>query len=567
MSNLRFKSFLAIGCVLAFLLISSWIHSQESPHSVNVDVRFDQPQGTISPIWNYFGYDEPNYSYAPNGRKLLGELAALSPEPAYVRVHNLLTTGDGSASLKWGSTNVYTEDAQGKAVYNWTILDRIFDSFKSAGVKPLVEIGFMPQALSAHPEPYRHNFPDGPIFTGWAYPPKDYQKWSGVVFQFVHHLRERYGDAEVKTWLWEVWNEPDIDYWKGTPQEYFKLYDFTVDAVLRALPEARIGGPDSTGPGNAKAAEFLRSFLDHCAHQPNYVSGKVGSRLDFISFHPKGAPKWQGDHVQMGIARQLAAIEQGFQIVASFPEWRRTPIVLGESDPEGCAACSARTTPQNSYRYGPLYAAYTAETLNNILFLAARERINFLGAVTWAFEFEDQPYFAGFRTLATNGVDKPVLNAFRMFGLLGNDRVSATSSGALRSEDVVRDGVRGQPDIGVIAARREHEVEVLIWNYHDDDLPVAATPIDLVVSGLPSKASRGLLEHFRVDSSHSNSFTAWKEMGSPQSPTPGQYEQLQRAGQLKLLASPSWIPIAQGAARLQFALPRQGLSLVRISWE
>ncbi len=168
-----------------------------------------------------------------------------------------LTTGDGSSSLKWGSTNVYTEDAQGKAVYNWTILDRIFDSFRSAGIKPLVEIGFMPEALSTHPEPYRHNFPEGPIFTGWAYPPKDYKKWSEVVFQFVHHLRERYGDAEVKTWLWEVWNEPDIDYWKGTPQEYFKLYDFTVDAVLRALPEARIGGPDSTGPANPKAAEFL----------------------------------------------------------------------------------------------------------------------------------------------------------------------------------------------------------------------------------------------------------------------------------------------------------------------
>ena len=112
---------------------------------MNVEVQFDQPQGTISPIWNYFGYDEPNYTYAPNGRKLLGELAALSPTPAYVRVHNLLTTGDGSASLKWGSTNVYTEDAQGKPVYSWTILDRIFDSFRSAGIKPLVEIGFMPR--------------------------------------------------------------------------------------------------------------------------------------------------------------------------------------------------------------------------------------------------------------------------------------------------------------------------------------------------------------------------------------------------------------------------------------
>ena len=572
MSPLGFKPALCfcIRCLLAFLLaalLSPWGGAQPSPETVNIQVHFDQPQGAISPIWNYFGYDEPNYTYAPNGKKLLGELAALGPVPAYVRVHNLLTTGAGLASLKWGSTNVYTEDAAGKPVYSWTILDRIFDSFQAAGVRPLVEIGFMPQALSTHPEPYRHNFPQGSIYTGWAYPPKDYQTWSEVVFQFVHHLRQRYGDAEVKTWLWEVWNEPDIDYWQGTAQEYFKLYDFSVDAVLRALPEARVGGPDSTGPANPKAAEFLRSFLDHCAHQPNYVSGKNGSRLDFISFHPKGSPKWRDDHVQMGIARQLGAIEQGFQMVASFPEFRRTPIILGESDPEGCAACSARSNPQNSYRNGPLYAVYTAETLNNIFFLASRERINFLGAVTWAFEFEDQPYFEGFRTLATNGVDKPVLNAFRMFGLLGNERVSATSSGALGSEDVVRDGVRGQPDISVIATRKDHEVEILIWNYHDDDLPAAASPIDLMVSGLPTKTNRAQLEHFRVDSTHGNAFTVWKEMGSPQSPGEGQYEQLQRAGQLQMLASPAWVPITQGAAHLQFALPRQGLSLVRIRWE
>ena len=558
--------------VLVVLLLASLspsASSQTSPPTVSVQVHADQSDGTIAPIWNYFGYDEPNYTYAPNGRKLLGELAALSPEPAYVRVHNLLTTGDGSASLKWGSTNVYTEDAQGKPVYSWTTLDRIFDSFHESGVKPLVEIGFMPEPLSTHPEPYRHNFPQGSIYTGWAYPPKDYQKWAEVVFQFVHHLRERYGDAEVKTWLWEIWNEPDIEYWKGTPQEYFKLYDFSVDAVLRALPAARVGGPDSTGPANPKAAEFLRAFLDHCAHQTNYVTGKVGSRLDFISFHPKGSPKWLGDHVQMGISRQLGAIEQGFQVVASFPEYRRTPIVLGESDPEGCAACSARSNPQNSYRNGPLYAVYTAETLNQIFFLANREHINFLGAVTWAFEFEDQPYFEGFRTLATNGVDKPVLNAFRMFGLLGNDRVKATSSGALASEDVVRDGVRGKPDISVIATRKEkrNEVEILIWNYHDDDLPAAATPIDLVISGLPAKINRGQLEHFRVDASHSNAFAAWKEMGSPQSPEPAQYERLESAGQLQLLTSPAWTPISQGAAHLQFALPRQGLSLVRISWQ
>lgn len=187
--------------------------------------------------------------------------------------------------------------------------------------------------------------------------------------------------------------------------------------------------------------------------------------------------------------------------------------------------------------------------------------------MTWAFEFEGQPYFEGFRTLATNGVDKPVLNAFRMFGLLGNERLKATSSGALRSEDVVRSGVRGLPDISVIATGKEHEVEALIWNYHDDDLPAAATTIDLNIRGLPTKTSHGLLEHFRIDSSHSNAFTAWKEMGSPQSPNVEQYEQLQRAGQSQLLSSPVWMPIEQGSAHLQFALPRHGLSLVRITWE
>ena len=555
---------------VALLLVSassSW--PQQPSESVKIQVDFDQSDGPLPPVWNYFGYDEPNYSYAANGKKLLGELAALSPVPVYIRTHNLLTTGDGSSSLKWGSTGVYTEDASGKPVYSWVILDRIFDTFHAAGVKPLVEIGFMPEALSTHPEPYRHNFPEGPVdrlFTGWAYPPKDYQKWSELVFQFVHHLRERYGDAEVKTWLWEVWNEPDIPYWKGTPEEFLKLYDFSVDAILRALPEASIGGPDSTGPGSPKSVEFLRLFLDHCAHQKNYVSGKVGSRLDFISVHPKGSPTWQGDHVQMGMARQLAAIEQGFQIVASFPEFRRTPIILGESDPEGCAACSARNHPQNAYRNGPLFASYTAEVLNAIFALARREQINFLGMVTWSFEFEGQPYFEGFRELASNGLDKPVLNAFRMFGMLGNERVRVSSSGAIPPEEITLTGVRGRPDVNALATRKEREVEILIWNYHDDDSPAPDAQIGAVIRGLPKEAHSGLVEHYRVDSSHSNAFALWKKMGSPQSPSLEQFEQLQDAGQLQLLGSPAWIAIEQGSAHLQFALPRQALSLVRIAW-
>lgn len=557
---------LPISIALLPLLILQCAASDKPPEKVQIRVEASRSQGELLPVWNFFGYDEPNYTYAPNGKKLLGEIAAFSPHPAYIRVHNLLTSGDGSASPKWGSTNAYTEDAAGRPIYDWKIVDRIFDTFHDTGLKPLVEIGFMPEALSTHPQPYRHSFPNGSIFTGWAYPPKDYQKWGELVFQLVKHLRERYGDAEVKTWLWEVWNEPDIDYWKGTPEEYFKLYDYSADAVRRALPGATIGGPDSTGPSRPKAAEFLRQFLQHCDTGQNYVTGKAGAPLDFISFHPKGSPAWQDDHVQMGLGAQLKAIDQGFQTVSSFPKWRNTPVILGEWDPEGCAACSPQTNPQFGYRNTALYAAYTAEAFSQTLALAEQDHINLKGMVTWSFEFEEQPYFAGFRELATNGLDKPVLNTFRLLGLLSGERVQVSSSAALDPAQVLRDGVRGAPDIRAIATRTENGVQVMVWNYHDDDVPRTAASLDLAISGFPSDARRALVEHFRIDSTHSNAFTAWKQIGSPQSPSPEQYKQLESAAQLQLLTSPQWIPVERGTAHLNFELPREGLSLLKIAW-
>ncbi len=404
-------------------------------------------EGPYTPIWNYFGADEPNYTYAPNGEKLLRELSALSPVPVYFRTHNLLTTGDGTGSLKWGSTNAYREAADGSPIYDWTITDRIFDALQAAHVRPLVEVGFMPEALSTHPEPYRHTFPNGDVFTGWSYPPKDYAKWSALVTAWVHHLRQRY---DTSGWLWEVWNEPDIPYWHGTPEEYDKLYDVTAAAIRSELPGAKIGGPESTGPANDHAAAFLRQFLEHCAHGTNAATGKTGAPLDFISFHPKGSPKFIDGHVRMNVGAQLRSVQRGMQIVASYPEWRNTPIILGESDPEGCAACKGE---QNGYRNGPLYGVSVAEAIARTYELARKENVHLQGAVTWAFEFEDQPYFAGFRELATNGIDKPVLNVFRMLGMLSGDWIEATSTGAQPLDQVVANSVTAAPDVNAVATR------------------------------------------------------------------------------------------------------------------
>src|SRR4051812_2834676 len=169
---------------------------------VKIAVDAAKSDGPVNPVWRFFGADEPNYATMKDGRTTLANLGQLAPGNVYFRTHNLLTSGDGTPALKWGSTNVYSEDAQGRPVYDWTIVDRIFDTYRTRGVKPYVEIGFMPEALSLRPQPYQHDWRpgSGTLRTGWAYPPKDYTKWEELVFQWVRHCVERYGSTEVASW-------------------------------------------------------------------------------------------------------------------------------------------------------------------------------------------------------------------------------------------------------------------------------------------------------------------------------------------------------------------------------
>jgi len=485
------------------------------------------------PITAYFGYDEPNYTYTKYGSKLIGELAEANGVPVHIRAHHLLCTGDGTAALKWGSTNAYTEDAAGKPVYDWTIVDRIFDTYLKAKAKPFVEIGFMPEAMSVKPQPYATKWKQPDNGTGWSYPPKDYAKWGELVYQWVRHTAEKYGKDEVLSWHWELWNEPDIFYWKGTPEEYNKLYDYTAAAVKRALPGARVGGPGTTDPSNPKAGNYLKQFLEHCARGTNAATGKTGTPLDFITYHAKGRPKVIDGRVQMGLSTNLKNAAQGFEIVASFPQFSKLPIVISEYDPEGCAACSAREYPQNAYRNGALYPTYTAASMKNLLLLSERYKTNIEGMLTWAFEFEGQPFFEGFRTLATNGIDKPVLNIFRMAGMMRGDMVKAGSNGAIGLDGILQSGVTGKPDVDALASRTDREVSVMAWNYHDDDVAGPDAPVRLNVTGIPQAASRVLVRHYRIDRDHSNAYTVWKQMGSPQQPTAEQYARLESAGRLE----------------------------------
>ena len=545
------------------LLTATALPAQQQPVTIKVDLS--RPTGHFDPVWAWVGHDEPNYTYGENGRNLLARLSQLSSYPVHDRTHNLLTSGDGTPALKWGSTNAFNRDTSGKPVYNWTIIDKIFDTYKATGVIPFVEIGFMPEALSTQPEPYQHHWPKD-FGTGWSYPPKDYKEWAELVYRWVRHMVDRYGAVEVAKWEWEVWNEPDIFYWHGSVDEYCKLYDYTVAAVRRALPAARVGGPASTGPSNEKAADFLHRFLEHCAKGQNYVTRKNGAPLDFISFHAKGRAKLVEGNAELNIGANLRDIDQGFAIIEKFPALRELPVVLSESDPEGCAACDATSHPENVYRLTSQYATYEAELLNGTVALAKRHHIRLEGSIAWAFTFPGQSVFAGFRAFTTNDIDLAVLNAFRMFGQMKGELLGAQSSGALALDDVLQASVRTKSDVNVVATRDSHRASVLVWNYHDDVKVDRASEIHLVLKGLPPGVSRTLLEHWQVDHDHSNAYTAWQSMGSPSNPTADQDRRLKAAGQLELFESPRWVAVAGDAIELTFFEPSQGMTLLNLTW-
>lgn len=423
---------------LSLFLFNNIINAQTSNPGTIISVDFNKELGIFKPAWAWFGYDEPNYTYMKDGKKLLSELSAMparlndvsrsggSPVPVYVRAHNLLNTGDGTAAFKWGSTNIYTEDAEGNAIYDWTIIDRIFDTYIERGMKPLAEMGFMPEALSSKPVPYRHYWKSGDpyddIYTGWRFPPEDYKKWGELIYQWVKHSAERYGKQEVESWCWELWNEPDAKYWGGTVSSFAKIYDIALDY-----------------------------------------------------------------------------------------------------------------------------------------------NINLLGIVTWAFEFEDQPWFHGFRDLATNGVDKPVLNVFRMFGKMGNTRIEAKSNSGFSYRGVIDSGVRGSAtDIGAIATKSQDDVTVMFWNYHDDDKTSPDAMVEFDLHGIPVK--KVMVTQYRIDRDNSNSYEVWKEMGSPQNPSAEQYKQLEKAGMLALAGSPGSVKVKKGIMKIKTQIQRQGVGLLKISW-
>lgn len=549
--------------LVSALLVSIFACSQAAAQpedSVTIEIDATAQGAPLKSVWSYFGYDEANYTTTPEAKELLRTLSSANTSPVYVRTHFLFNTGDGTPSLKWGSTNIYTEDAAGDPIYDYTLIDQIMDATLDSGTLPLFEIGFMPKALSSHPEPYE-NAGTTVLDGGSYYPPADHEKWAALVSAWAEHVKVRYAGTQTN-WMWELWNEPDIGYFKGTVEDYARLYDYTEAALHAVLPDAQLGGPAVV----RVTESFLSEFLEHCESGTNAVTGQTGTRLDMVSFHAKGGvARADAGHVQMDLGAQLDFHRIGFETIAASEKFADAPVVISEADPDGCAACPSSIHRYLDYRNHPAYGAYEVAMMKRTLDLAEDVGVDLKGVLTWAFTFPGTPYFAGYRALSTNGITLPVLNAFKLLGQLNGRRLPLTSSGALLLDDILEQGVRSAADVDALAVRDGDKIQVLVWNYHDDLIP--ADPVEMTVElKVPSSyVQSARVNHQRVDESHGNAFSVWSAQGSPATPNEAQLAELHAAMDSLQFEPEHLVKVRDGSVSLSFQLPRFGVSLITLS--
>ncbi len=425
----------------------------------------------------------------------------------YVRFHAILDDEVG----------LYDEDERGAAIYNFSYVDQIYDGLLEAGVRPFVELSFMPSKLSAKP----------PIFQSFWYrpivsPPRDWNRWAELVSQLGAHLVERYGIDEVSRWYFEVWNEPNIDFWAGDPKErtYQELYDRAATALKRVSPRLRVGGPATA------AASWIPAFIRHA------VEAQVP--LDFVSTHVYG-----NDSAKqvLGVDEAVPDTEMVGRAVRKVHDEVRAssrpdlPIIWSEYN------ASYKNEP--AVTDAPFMAPWLANTIRQCDGLA-----DILSYWTFSDVFEEQgvvkrPFYGGFGLIAEGGIPKPAFNAFAVLHRLGDRRIPVETTSAL------------------VTRRADGALVVAVWNLYQPEQQGTAKNVTLRVRGLARGEHRATV--WRVDAAHGSPLQAYAAMGSPASPTRDQIAALQRGARLP---EPEKRPLRNGS--LDLTLPAQALAVVEI---
>ncbi len=541
---------------------------------VSVKVDASKWVGRLEHTWNYIGYDECNYTHSPGGMELIKKFGSLE-KPYYMRAHHMLCTGILHGFYKWGSTNVYIEDEQGNPIYNYETIDMMMDIWLSNNCKPFFELGFMPRDLADPREAENGEFYQVAYGiseyqrVGWAMPPKDYQKWYDLIFHLITHLKDRYGKKELEGWYFEMWNEPDIFYWHGTTEEFCKLYDFTEAAVHAAMPTARFGGPATCGGMKVtdRCSIFLDNFLKHIKYEKNYYTGEVGTRIDFTTFHTKGGGYRFDTLAQKqipSVKQLLLNVETQCSIIKKYG-YDRLECVLSEADPDGWAAGGRYDNFNLNFRNTEYYASYIMSSYKNLYDLAEKLEMD-IRPLAWAFMFEAERCFEGTRTFSTQGIDKAVFNLFKFFSMMGNQKVSLSTS---RDLDPMKftdlNGYNDGPEVdGWATMNGPDTMQVLLYCHHDDWDIKQTFDIEMRLENLPFDGAV-LVEHYRIDNNHSNAYSEWVRQGKPNYPTEGQRKAIVARSGLEYYEAPERVLIHDGKLLRSFELPTHGISFLKLS--
>ncbi len=414
---------------------------------------------------------------------------------------------------------LFDEDARGNPAYDFSYIDQIYDGLRANGVRPFVELSFMPRKLAA--TPIEHPFWYRPITS----PPKDWSRWSELVYRFGNHLVERYGLDEVSQWYFEVWNEPNIDFWSGQPKEetYYRLYDESARALKRISPRLRVGGP-----ATAQAA-WVDRFIRHC------VDG--GVPVDFVSTHVYANDTSKdvfGTEERIPRSDMVArAVRKVYDQVKSSPR-PDLPIYWSEFN--------ASYMNEVDVTDSPFMGPWLANTI--------RECDGLLTDMSyWTFSdvFEEQgvvkrPFYGGFGLIAAGGIPKASFNVFKLLHLLGNERIAIDSKACIATR------------------RKDGSLAVAVWNYAPPGETGPSREVDIVIEHL---AGTHRLRIQRVDRDHGSPLAAWEAMGRPPFPSREQQHRLRLAGELPPPDTRE-LPVRDGKASITLTLQPHTLALVEV---
>jgi xylan 1,4-beta-xylosidase len=409
---------------------------------------------------------------------------------------------------------VYAESA-GRAVHDFTGIDRVYDELMEIGLRPVVELSFMPRDLARDPD--RTVFTYGAIVS----PPKDWDRWAALIGDLAAHLVQRYGrDEVVSRWAFEVWNEPNLEvFWSGTPEEYFRLYDVSARAIKAVDPGLRVGGPSSA------AAGWIWELLGH-------LEGS-GAPLDFLSTHVYG-------NVPLDLRPVLGAYGRAGTPIW-WTEWGTTPTHFHDvGDTVFAAAFLVR---------GMASAMGRIEALSHWV---ASDHFEELGP-------PPELFHGGFGLLSVGNLRKPRYWALALLARLGRTRLPVAVSG---------DGAGGL--VEALAARHDDgRLGVLAWNVTLDQGKIGGDPlldrrVRVRVSVPPGTAYA--VRHYRIDAGHSNIVPAWERMrGGAPWPSREQWAELAELNTLDELGPPQRA-IADGDGVLEFGfdLPMPAVSYLEL---